>query len=189
MHLGDYVMRQPDPAKAPVRYPFGKDPRFAYSGYAQGARRIGGTAAVSDEAVGEGRSVVFGFDPNFRAFTHGTQTILRNALVGDLAAPPASTTARAAASSRSRAAAAAAAGRLSTLSDPIRLTVRPRSARAAQRVLARFGAQAEVVRAGGFVTFRIANPEGLTADQHPWARRLPGALERAGVAVVGYRAP
>jgi len=185
MHEGDYVMRQPAAATVPIRYPGTDHPWFAFSGYADGEENLAGTAAVSDEAVGQGRSIVFGFDPNFRAFTHGTQTILRNALTGELAAPPARARARAA----SRARAAASATRLSTLSEPLKLTVRARSARAAERVLAGFGATSEVTRADGLVTFRIANPEGLSADEHPWARLVPAELERAGVAVVGFRAP
>jgi len=35
----------------------------------------------------------------------------------------------------------------------------------------------------------IQNPGGLTADQHPFARRLPGALEAAGVETIAFRAP
>jgi hypothetical protein len=88
-----------------------------------------------------------------------------------------------------RARAAASARRLSSLADPVELTVRAGSARAAERVLARFGATAETVRADGRVTFRIANPEGLAGDQHPWARSLPRALERADVAVVALQVP
>jgi hypothetical protein len=184
MNVGDRVMRQPDRAKVVVRYP-AEEGRFAYSGFAVGAENLRGTTAVSDEAVGEGRATVFAFDPNFRAFTHGTQTLLRNALAGDLAPPPATAVAQAA----SRARAMASTRRLSTLADPLVLTVRAPGAHAAERVLARFGATAETTRADGRVTFRIANPGGLTADQHPWARLLPRALEGAGVPVVAYRVP
>jgi len=196
MHLGEYVMRQPDAAKAPVVYPPAGSEDFARSGFAEGEEALAGTAAVSDEAVGEGRAVVFGFDPNFRAFTDGTQVLLRNALLGPdpARAAAARAGARSAVAARARAAAAraraaAAARRLPPLDAPLRLTVAPASRGAAGRVLARFGARAQVTRGGGRVTFLIANPKGLAADEHPWARRLPGALERAGVSVVAYRAP
>ena len=35
----------------------------------------------------------------------------------------------------------------------------------------------------------IANPEGLTADEHPFARLLPAALEDAGVATIALKMP
>ena len=35
----------------------------------------------------------------------------------------------------------------------------------------------------------IANPDELTADDHPFARSLPSALERAGVETIAFRAP
>ena len=41
-----------------------------------------GTAAVTDERYSAGRVVLFASDPNFRAFTDGTQKILRNAVLG-----------------------------------------------------------------------------------------------------------
>ncbi|HYJ09318.1 MAG TPA: hypothetical protein VEX18_09915, partial [Polyangiaceae bacterium] len=44
---------------------------------------MGDTAAAVDERFGEGRVVAFNFDPNFRAFTDGTQRMLRNAMFGD----------------------------------------------------------------------------------------------------------
>src|SRR3712207_6973997 len=48
-------------------------PDFFVSGFADGAEELGGTAAVIDEPVGDGRAVLFSFEPNFRAFTDGTQ--------------------------------------------------------------------------------------------------------------------
>jgi len=35
----------------------------------------------------------------------------------------------------------------------------------------------------------IANPEGLTAEEHPFARLLPAALEDARVATIALRMP
>jgi hypothetical protein len=52
-------------------------PDFFVSGFAAGAEELGGTAAVIDEPVGDGRAVLFLFEPNFRAFTDGTQRLLR----------------------------------------------------------------------------------------------------------------
>jgi hypothetical protein len=39
------------------------------------------------------------------------------------------------------------------------------------------------------VAFLIDNPRGLSGDEHPFARLLPAALERRGVATIAFRAP
>ena len=76
-----YVMSA-NGAPAPVRFPAAATEDFFVSGIADGAEALGGTAAVVDEPVGDGRTVAFGFEPNFRAFTDGTQRLLRNAILG-----------------------------------------------------------------------------------------------------------
>jgi hypothetical protein len=53
-------------ADAPVRFPSAATRDFFVSGYADGAEALGGTAAVVDELVGDGRTFAFGFEPNFR---------------------------------------------------------------------------------------------------------------------------
>ncbi len=181
--VGDYVMREGDPARVAVRYPPAGSPDFFASGYEEGGAVLGETAAVVDERVGGGRSVVFGFEPNFRAFTTGTQKLLRNAILGP---DPAGAAPVPAAAAR---AASAVAAPLSALAAPLRLTVRARGERAARRVLARFGARFEVERARRRVTFLVANPGERSAEEHPYARRLPGALRAARVPVVMFRAP
>ena len=67
---------------APVAYPAFGSADFAVSGLPTGADRLGGTAAVVDEPMGSGRTIVFSVDPNFRAWTEGTQQILWNAILG-----------------------------------------------------------------------------------------------------------
>ena len=69
------------------------------------------------------------------------------------------------------------------------LSVRPESEAGAQSVLDGFGASYQIQRSPGRVGFVIANPGGLTADEHPFARQLPAALEGAGVATIAFRAP
>jgi hypothetical protein len=56
-------------------------------------------------------------------------------------------------------------------------------------VLGRFGARYDVQRSRGRVAFLIANPGELSGDEHPFATRLPGVLERAGVTTIAFRAP
>ena len=67
------------PASVAVGY---QSSSFALSGFAEGEDELVGTAAVTDERYSGGRVVLFASDPNFRAFTDGTQKILRNAVLG-----------------------------------------------------------------------------------------------------------
>ena len=69
-------------APVAVRFPAAGTEDFFVSGYAEGAEALGGTPAVLDERVGRGRTIAFSFEPNFRAFTDGTQVLLRNAILG-----------------------------------------------------------------------------------------------------------
>ena len=83
----DLVMRASDPAQVAVAYPpAGHRLRLRVR---RRREELGDTAAVIDEPVGDGRAVLFSFEPNFRAFTDGTQRLLRNAVLGPApAAPP-----------------------------------------------------------------------------------------------------
>jgi hypothetical protein len=81
MYENDRILR-PVGGTAPVTYPAFGSPDFAVSGLPTGADRLGGTAAVVDEPMGSGRTIVFSVDPNFRAWTEGTQQILFNAILG-----------------------------------------------------------------------------------------------------------
>ncbi|MGH2744837.1 MAG: hypothetical protein ACRDN8_20610, partial [Thermoleophilaceae bacterium] len=74
-------------------------------------------------------------------------------------------------------------------SSTIRLAVRPASAGRARAALDRVGARYRVQRSQGRVAFLIANPRELSGDEHPFATRLPAALERAGVSTIAFRAP
>ena len=142
-----------------------------------------------DEPVGSGRATVFSVEPNFRAFTTGFQKILRNTILGrDLTTARASRAGsgvRAASEARARRAVAGLRGSSAT----IRLSVKPTSAGRAARVLRRYGASFVTQRSRGRVAFLIANPSELTADEHPFAGRLPQALERSGVNTIAFRAP
>ena len=177
-----YVMRA-NGAAAPVRFPSASTRDFFVSGYADGAEALSGSAAVVDEPVGDGRTVAFGFEPNFRAFTDGTARILRNALLG---ATPASFED---AASEPALAARAAAKAVAAPHDPVRLVVKASGERAAAAVLERQGLSGRVVRTRGRASFTIPNPGGKAGDELPWTRTLASELQRTGVPVVMYQVP
>jgi hypothetical protein len=180
----DWVMRASSPSHVAVEFPPATSDDWFISGFAQNAEELGGTAAVVDEPRGEGRTTAFSVEPNFRAFTTGFQKILRNTLLSDEAGSDRVARAGAASTARSAARTRVLAG-----SGTIRLAVRPGSDSAAQGVLDRFGARYRVQRSLGRVAFLIAGPKGLSGHDHPFATRLPAALEGAGVDTIAFRAP
>ena len=138
-----------------------------------------GTAAVVDEANGDGRVVLFGFDPNYRAFTDGTATMLTNAILGPRPDDPFQVvTPR-----RVRPADAAPPA-----SDRMVLSVRAGAEDEVRELLARYGARADVVRAGGRVGFRV-DLGGQSSDEHPWAQELALDAAKLGPQVVAIRLP
>jgi hypothetical protein len=64
---------------------------------------------------------------------------------------------------------------------PIRLEVPAAQAAAALSVVRRYAEPAAVERSNGAVVIVLANPEGLQADRHPYARALLQALRSEGV--------
>ena len=180
----DLVMKEADPARVAVSYPAADSSDWFVSGFEQGAAELGGTAAVVDEPVGQGRTVVFAAEPNFRAFTDGTAKLLYNAIVGP--DPAARVTAL---SPDTRAPAPRAAAALPTIESPIRVTVTAADASRTAGVLRSVGAAWTERRTGGTVHFVVNNPQGLPADHHPWAGRLPALIERAGVTPIAVVLP
>ena len=185
----DIVMTASNPAHVAARFPAFGSQDFFVSGFARGESELGGTAAVIDEPVGTGRVVVFSTDPNFRAWTVGMQKMLRNAVLGDDAfagaAPLAGSQTRAAAERTAK----NAAGQVAALESPLRLSVNPLSVDSARAVLDRYGASYTLRASGNKATFVIANPSGLSGDDHPYAAKLGADLLAAGVRVIAYRVP
>lgn len=174
---------------APVTYPAFGTEDFFVSGYAEGQDELGGTALVADEPVGAGRVVVFTVDPNFRAFTQGTQQLLWNSVFGPN--PTAGLAAKAGSPARAKAEAGArrAAEELDPYVDPIHLSVAATDAAKAEALLVRYGASYVEHRSGRKVSFVIANPRGLTAEEHPFAAELAAELISGNVGVIAYRVP
>jgi hypothetical protein len=116
------------------------------------------------------------------------QRILWNALFGADPwlgrAPDAGSASRAA----DEAAAIAAAQALPDQSS-IRLSVHSRDAAATETLIRRYTTAYTVAKATGKVTFLIANPNGLSADEHPFVGLLSQNLVDAGIAPVALRVP
>ena len=185
----DIVMTASSPSHVAARFPVYGGEDFFVSGFARGESELGGTAAVIDEPTGGGRVVLFSTDPNFRAWTVGMQKMLRNAVLG--ADEPTVSAARAGSPARAAAERTAkdAAAQVAALESPLRLSVDPSSVETARSVLAGYGASYTLRTTGHKATFLIANPAGLSGDQHPYAATLPRDLLAAGVRTIAYRAP
>jgi hypothetical protein len=181
MYQDDSVM-VPGAGYAAAAFPAPSSPSFGVSGLAEGADQLGGSAAVVDEAVGAGRSIVFSVDPTFRGWTQGTERILWNAVTGPNATgaraanlPPAE---RASAVRSARAAADA----VPQLGSTIRIAVGRADAAATARALRGYGAQ--FVRRGlgsNGVLFLVANRRDLSFEEHPFFAPLVRDLTRSGV--------
>jgi Zinc carboxypeptidase len=185
----DRVMRASDPSQVALRFPAAGSSDFFVSGFARGEEELGGTAAVIDEPVGAGNVILSSTDPNFRAWTVGMQQVLWNAVLG----PDAFTGVAARAGSAARAggerAARSAAASIAALESPLRISVPATSVDAVEALLGRYGATYTLRRTGSKATFLIANPGGLTGDDHPFAAALAGDLAAAEVPVLAFKAP
>lgn len=160
-----------------ARFPAEGDPDWYVSGFASGAEQLHGRTAVVDEAFGAGRVVLFGFDPNYRAFTNGTAKVLFNAITG----PRPEDAPQAVADVARAHPTAATPGRMV-------LSVRPAVADQVQRWLAERGATADVTRSPDVVRFRV-DLGGVSADEHPWARKLADQVAGLGRDVVAISLP
>jgi hypothetical protein len=185
----DLVMRASDPSHVALRYPAAASPDFFVSGFARGEEELGGTAAVIDEPVGAGRVILSSTDPNFRAWTVGMQQVLWNAVLGPEAVAGIAARAGSATRAGKEKAARSAAASIAALESPLRISVRSTSADTVRALLGRHGASYTSRQNGSKTTFLVANPDGLTGDDHPFAAALAGDLAAAGVRVLAYKAP
>lgn len=175
MYVNDDRMT-PGLGVAAATFPAAGDPAFHTSGLAIGVEELAGSAAIVDEPVGSlgGRAIVFSFDPNFRAWSAGTQRLLWSALYGPN--PPAvavvSPTLRTAAVDRADRAAKALPG----LGKAIRIVVRAEDADLTRSVVARYGVEFKELRKPGRAIFLIENRQALSWEEHPFALDLSHEL-------------
>jgi hypothetical protein len=179
MYEYDLVWATPSRASIAVQYPGAKDPDWFISGFASGADQLHNKAAVVDERYGDGRVVLFGFDPNYRGFTEGTQQILRNAMLGrmpsDLPGVP-------------QELGRSASDITQPVSDRMIVTVKAGASDSVRAALDGYGAKATTVRNDGQVSFRV-DLRGRSSDDHPWAQRFADDVARLGDDVVAIRLP
>ena len=169
--------------EAAVSFPEATGEDFFVSGLDTGAGSLGGTAAVVDEEVGAGRATVFSFDPVFRGWTDGTQRILWNALFGQDPFPGAAARAGSPVRAEAERTARAAAEHLPQVAAPFRLRVARKDVAATTEVLTSLNASWVRVPVEQGALFLIANPRELSAEEHPFIRRVPGKLGAKGVHV------
>jgi hypothetical protein len=130
--------------------------------------------------------VLFSGEPNFRAWTRGTQLLLANALAhpGDGATPLAASDVRAPEAAPAVARARASARPSTGPGRPIRIRVPAARADDALALARRFAPDARAIRSGATAVLEVPNPEGLGADEHPFSRALLEALRAAGIDVL-----
>ncbi|MFC7343558.1 M14 family zinc carboxypeptidase [Saccharopolyspora griseoalba] len=172
MYEYDQVWTAPPEASA-ARFPSAGDPDWHVSGFAEGAEELHGKTAVVDENVGEGRVVLFGFEPNYRAFTNGAARMLGNALAGDRPETPV------------RRAVAPPQGPTDSATGRLVISVRPEVADQVRGMLHRRSAEFTETGEGRF----LVDLGGMTADEHPWARDLAGEVAGLGSSVRAIRLP
>jgi hypothetical protein len=184
----DWVMYQDDRTMKPgagavvASFPAAGTPDYATSGLTIGVNTLAGSAVAVDEAIGAGRVVAFSIDPNFRAWTQGTQRLLWNALLGP---DPAGFGRAAAAGSPARAAvekaASDAASALPDLGSEIRIRVAATDAAATAKILNRHGVEVVRMDLGADTLFLVANRNDLSYDEHPSFALIVRDIERAGL--------
>ncbi|WP_168582703.1 M14 family zinc carboxypeptidase [Gephyromycinifex aptenodytis] len=90
MYNSDPILKPARPADAILTYPGAKSPDWFVSGFAPGSTEVAGTAAATSESLGSGTVTLFAFEPNFRGFTDGSATLIRDAILasrGTILAP------------------------------------------------------------------------------------------------------
>jgi hypothetical protein len=183
----DFQFNNSDPILTPTKtgtnvlsYP--ADDTFWSNGYTVKADTLKGTAAVVDEPAGVGSAVLFAFDPLFRAYNDNGIHLMANALLAGAPVKKA-TSARTPGADTLRAAAAKAPVRADLGGEwrPITLQVAQADLARTKAVIDRYTKTTQAAVAGGSAYITIPNPQGLSADEHPFLRDMVRALHDSGI--------
>ncbi|MEO3816729.1 M14 family zinc carboxypeptidase [Plantactinospora sp. B24E8] len=180
---GDSILSPSSTGTNVLTYP--ADQRFWLNGYTVHADVLRGTAALVDEPTGAGRAVLFAFNPLFRAYNESGLHLVANALLAPTGATVASPDARSTAPTVDPARAAAAAAptpeNLGGEWRPITIQVSSTELNRTRSVVARYTGDVRVAEVDGSAYLTIPNPDGLTADEHPFLRDLVRDLRGAAI--------
>ena len=186
MYSSDGIVQSDD---AVVTFPGTKDPDFATAGKAKRMSMLTGASVVADEAFGRGRVISFSIDPNFRAWTLGTERMLWNAITGP---DPEATAAPLARQQRLAAVKTAKASerRWPELGDAIRVAVPAAQVGTARSALHSIGVDVVTMRLGdGKRVVMVPNPENLGLEESRQLSLVLPRLEASGVTVLWASLP
>ncbi|MFF5245056.1 M14 family zinc carboxypeptidase [Streptosporangium sp. NPDC000095] len=176
---GDPILNPSTTGRNVLTYP--SDDRFWSNGYTVGSDALKGTAAIVDEPTGAGRAVLFAYNPLFRAYNENGIHLVANALLYQGATPAAQQRTLRAEPSRSAAEQAEELPNLGGEWRPITIEVADADLARAQAVIEKYTDTAQTASAAGSTYITIPNPDGLTADEHPYVRDLIRDLDGAGI--------
>jgi hypothetical protein len=186
MYVSDDIVRSRD---AVVRFPGTDSPDFATAGKAKRMSLLAGASVVSDETFGKGRVVSFSIDPNFRAWTLGTDRMLWNALTGP---DPRSTGSRMSRAERAAAVdrAQRAERRVEDVGDAIRVAIPRSDSSTAQRVIRAIGLRPSTARLGNEKRLLVVpNVEYRGLEESRKLSLVLPRLEAAGVTILWASLP
>ena len=184
-NLGEDILKPTTTGTNVATYPE-SEPDWFVSGFARGTGPVRGSSALVDEELGDGRVVLFSGEPNYRAFTEGTQHLIANAL----AYPRSEFNSAARDVSSPAAATAVAAAQLSVPpaigpGQPLRLEVPAEQGARALEVVRGLGVVGvTLATAGDSAILSIPNPRELDLRELEYGPEVLPALEAAGIEVL-----
>ncbi|GGO02574.1 hypothetical protein GCM10010116_04980 [Microbispora rosea subsp. aerata] len=179
---GDPILNPSQTGVNVLTYPSGDT--FWSNGYTVGAEALKGTVSLVDEPTGAGHAVLFAYNPLFRAYNENGIHPLANALLypaGTQRPSPQAKPCVAPDEPRGAAAAAEEPPNLGGEWRPIVIQVADADLARARAVVERYTDTARTASADGSSYITIPNPDGLSADEHPFVRDLVRDLGAAGI--------
>jgi hypothetical protein len=181
---GDPILNPSQTGVNILTYP--SDDTFWANGYTVGADSLKGTAALVDEPTGAGHAVLFAYNPLFRAYNENGLHLVANALLYPAAAASQQQQRTAAPQAdvealRTTAEKAPEPANLGGEWRPITIQVADADLARTQSVIKQYTDTATTAEADGSAYITIPNPEGLTAEEHPFLRDLVQKLDSTGI--------